>query len=219
MVNRHLTPDGQAAERRMLMSYAAADRRDGLAALLALDDALGSILRTTRDPMVGQLRLTWWHDAIVALDQRPAPAEPVLQALARHVVPHVASTRIASLVEGWEELLDPEPMTDARLSAYAAGRGGRLFAAAGALLGAAPGDPLDAAGQGWALTDLARHVDDRATGEKAMRLAVPALIDATRTRWSRPARALGAMTHLARMPDDAGAGRVARALWHRLTGR
>lgn len=219
MVNNSFIPiEQRAAERRMVLSYAPAAARAGLAALLALDDALGAILQGTRDPMIGQMRLTWWHGALTALDDRPAPAEPILQAVMRDVIPSVAGARLAEMIDGWEELLDPEPLDDARLERFAEHRGSGLFEAAGAVIGAVASDPLAQAGRGWALADLAGHLSDLRARERARQMAVTALQSAG-ARWSRPARPLGAMAALARIPNAAPPSRVARALWHRLTGR
>ena len=105
------------AERDLAIGYARAPDRAALTALFALDDALGAVLRTTSEAMVGQLRLTWWHDALSRLDTNEAPAEPTLRTLAAHVVPRGTSGAVlAGLVEGWEELLDPDGLkTDAIL--------------------------------------------------------------------------------------------------------
>ncbi|WP_326524451.1 hypothetical protein [Sphingomonas sp.] len=216
MVNNAFLPDSaRGAERRLILSYARVERRGGLAALLALDDALGDILRSTREPMVGQMRLTWWHDAVVALDTMPAPAQPILRGLAEFVPSGTSGASLAPLADGWGELLDEVP----DLEAYAEARGTTLFLAAGALLGAGPGDPVALAGRGWALADLAANTIDATLAERARTLAAPLLGEATGARWSRPARPLGAMAHLAAMPDAPGTRRVARALWHRLAGR
>ena len=217
--NGFIGAEQAAAERRMVLSYSASDTRAGLAALLALDDTLAAILRSTRDPMVGQLRLTWWHDALSALDTRPAPAEPVLRAIERDVMPKVSGAVLAGMIEGWVELLDPESLDAERLARFAEGRGGGLFAAVGTVLGANVDDPVGEAGRGWALTDLALHVSDPKAAALARSMAAQHLAAATARRWSRAGRPLGAMAHLAAMAPDRGAARVGRALWHRLTGR
>lgn len=215
-------------ERALALSYARPSARDALAALLALDDTLGQILRTTREPMVGQMRLTWWHEALSALDTAPPPAQPVLQRLAAAVLPRgVSGAALAGMIDGWEVLLEPDPLSDAQLEAYAAGRGATLFGVAGTLLGAGDADPFGLAGKGWALADLARHSRDAAVAAPRA-MATAALMRATAVRWSRAGRSLGALAHLARMdltldPGVAapvGApGRVARLVWHRCTGR
>ena len=65
-------------ERALALSYAV-EGRDALAALLALDDALARLLRSTREPALGQMRLAWWREALERLDTAPPPAEPVLR--------------------------------------------------------------------------------------------------------------------------------------------
>lgn len=213
-------------ERVLALSYAPRDGRAALEALLALDETLAAILRTTREPLVGQMRLTWWFDALTALDTARPPAQPVLQALADEVLPRdAAGAALAAMIEGWEALLDPDPLTDDRLDAFARGRGGTLFVLAGVVLGAGPRDPLAGAGAGWALGDLAQHVRDPATAARARVKSAGLLGHALALRWSRAARALGALAHGARMdlaqaPSPHGApGRVARLAWHRLSGR
>ena len=215
-------------ESALAISYAPPTLRPALAALLDLDSALGAVLRTTREPLVGQMRLTWWHEALTRLDTAPPPAEPVLAALASAALPlGVSGTRLATMSDGWEELLDADLSRDDAMTRFAERRGAGLFGMAGALLGAHPDDPVAAAGTGWALVDLARNLRDGGAREKALGLARTPLSVATRARWSRRARALGALAHLARL--DAGAPldqpvptgsprRVARLAWHRLTG-
>ncbi|HEY0621866.1 hypothetical protein [Sphingomonas sp.] len=210
-------------ERRMILSYAptaAAGR--GLAALLVLDDKLAETVRTTTEPMLGQIRLQWWHDALAKLDSAPPPAEPVLEAVARDVLRDgVAGERVAEIAQAWQAVLQPELDADG-MKGFAL-RGACLFELAGALAGASPGDPLALAGEGWALADLAAGLTDPGEAAAARMNAGQALASATAARWSRNARALGAMAHLAQL-DLAGVPlgsprRTLRALWHRLTGK
>lgn len=212
-------------ERSLALSYAPAASRAGVTAIFALDAQLADVVRTTRDPMVGQLRLTWWFEVLEALDRAPPPAQPVIEALAASVLPHgVSGATIAGMVDGWEALLDREPLTPDRIAEHGE-RGARLFNATACLSGAGPGDPVTVAGRGWALADLSRHLSDSAEREMVRAVARPLLVEATAARWTRRARALGALTHLARLdlaPDPLPPGapsRVARIAWHRLTGR
>ena len=230
MVKGALTA-GQArsAERALALSYAADTARPGLAALFSLDDTLGQILRTTREPLVGQMRLTWWHEALRALDSAPPPAQPVLQALADHVVARgVSGAQLAAMIDGWEALLEAEAIDGPALQLHAEARGRGLFVAARTVLGGAPADPVEAAGEGWVLADLARHVRDPAVARRAATAASQAIAAATAVRWSRAGRPLGALTQLARMdlavPLDTAVPhgaprRVARLALHRITGR
>jgi phytoene synthase len=219
---------GADPERMLALSYARPDDRGALEALLALDDALAQLLRTTREPALGQMRLAWWREALAQLDLEAAPAEPVLKALEREVLPKgIRGASLVPIVHGWEVLIEEELLDSDALRRFGEGRG-QLFFAAGAALGAGPGDPLVVAGEGWALADLSRNLRGSAEAGIARTMAIPLLDDAAARRWSRNGRALGALAHLARLdlraPRDAepriGAPhRVGRLLWHRLTGR
>ncbi|OAN62679.1 squalene/phytoene synthase family protein [Sphingomonas sp. TDK1] len=226
-MNASLNTPPEDPERALILAYAPAAGRPALAALLALDEALAQLLRTTSQPAVGQLRLAWWREALAKLDSAPPPAEPVLQGLAANLLPlGVSGASLVPIVHGWEVLVEEEALDGLALARYAAGRGS-LFVAAGAALGA-QGDPLATGGEGWALADLARHLGDGDEADAARAAARPRLIDALDRRWSRNGRALGALAHRARldldlppdMPSPIGAPkRVARLLWHRLSGR
>jgi phytoene synthase len=214
----------QHPEQALALSYVPVDRRAAVQALFTLDETLGQILRTTREPMVGQMRLTWWHEALSALDTAPPPAQPVLQALAAEVVARgVSGAALAEMIDGWDVLLEPDPLDRAMLDTYAT-----LFVLAGRILGALARDPLERAGAGWALADLARHSRDAGAAALPDELARAALAEAMRVRWSGAVRALGAMALTARMDLAAPAGgtapitspaRIARLAWHRLSGR
>ena len=216
-------------ELALAIGYAPPARRPALTALLNLDSALAAVLRTNREPLIGQMRLTWWREALTRLDSAPPPAEPVLAALAATVLPcGVTGARLAMMIDGWEHLLEADPLHIAAMADFAERRGAGLFAMAGDVLGARATDPLAAAGTGWALVDLARHLRDRAAGEMALALARVALDEATGMCWSRQTRALGALAQLARLDaavpldqplPNGSPRRVARLAWHRLTGR
>jgi phytoene synthase len=198
--------------------------RAALEALAAFDREMGAILASTREPLVGQMRLTWWREAVIALDHARPPAQPVLQALAGAVIPAgVAGARLARVIDGWEMLLR-EPLDRDAVASFAEARGGGLFAAMAVVLGAA--DPgLEAAGEGWALADLAGHVSDPRIGELAAALAADRVEAALAAPWSRAGRPLAALALLARFELAPAPGRWARArqlaalLRMRATGR
>jgi 15-cis-phytoene synthase len=224
--------EARAAERRLILGYVPAGRRPAVAALFELDGILASILRTTTEPAIAQMRLAWWHDALSALDDAPPRRAPVLEALAAHVLPGgITGAQLASLVESWDILVEEDVAIPETRQRHADARA-RLFVFAAAMLG---GDGHDvaaaggAAGRGWAFADLAGHVADaelsRAAAEEALVHADVALAG----RWPRELRALGAMALQARMdarcwtrgerPPVATPGRVLRFAWHRMSGR
>ena len=221
MVNE-VEREARGAMQELAIGYAPAAVRPALAALLALDRVLGAILQSTREPLLGQMRLTWWHDALMALADRPPPAEPVLVALAAEVLPRgIPAAALAGIVDGWEALLT-EPLDAQAIECFAQARGGGVFGAAAMLLGAGD-EVIGAAGEGWALADLAGHLSDTGLAHEVAALAHGRFDAAFAHRWSRPGRPLGALALLARADladvPPASPRRVARLLRHRLTGR
>jgi 15-cis-phytoene synthase len=224
-----MTHDLVDPDRILASAYAPADRREGVGALFGLDEALGQALRGARDPLLAQVRLTWWHEALSDLGSGPVPADPALAALlTTRVVPSsVSGARLAGMIEGWEALLE-EPIDAAVLERYAVGRGAALFAAGAMILGEDRDDLTGPAGAGWALVDLARHSSDASLAERALEAARPKLAVAMASRWPVRLRSLGALAALAMRDTKRGVGalqpaghpaRMLRALRHRLTGR
>ncbi|WP_230480824.1 squalene/phytoene synthase family protein [Sphingomonas sp. Leaf21] len=211
-------------EQALAVGYAPAAARDGFAALLDLDHQLASILQSTTEPMIGQMRLTWWYEALEKLDQGPAPAHPVLQRLAATALPGgVRGGDLAPMIEGWEALLDDgEPLDDDRISRHAEARGGILFASIGRLLGV---DDLGALGVAWARADLATHLTDKGVAGRAGDVAMAELDASLDRKKPKAARGLTGLAVLAREglrhPDRSPGHplRAARLAWHGLTGR
>lgn len=206
--------------RDLAFSYAPEGTRRAVEALFALDAALGGVLRTTREPLVGQMRLAWWREALERLDAGAPPAEPVLQALASEVLPRgVAGGELRDMVDGWEPLLGelgPDAIADhARL------RGRLLFEIAARMIDAAAGDPVADAGEGWALADLSGNLSDAGAGTLAREPAATALARARGARWSRNGRPLGALSLIAqrRLSGPIPPVFVVRLARFRLTGR
>ena len=185
-------------------------------ALFAIDDALGDVVAKATEPALAAIKLAWWRERLEELDSGQAPAEPRLKAAAAELLPRgVSGKALAKLEEGWAALLDAVPDME-----IAARRGERLFAMAGALLGA--GDPLlAAAGRLYAVEAIARRGLTQAhfPAEQLHRL-----------RGHRFARELRPLTGLARLAarDSAQApevepegtpGRAMALILHRLTGR
>jgi 15-cis-phytoene synthase len=156
---------------RIALAYAPSRCRVALAALWNYDVALSRVVASTTEPMIGQMRLTWWYEQMTGLDADEVAAEPVIAALHDVVQGHdVTGAMLAALIEGWELLLEPLPLEDDILREYATKRGDRLFDLAARILGSAVGDGL---GAGWAMIDFAAHCSDRTTCERALGLFVP----------------------------------------------
>lgn len=217
---------GLDPDRTLALSYVPAKHREAVRALWQLDVALGAVLASGREPMISRIKLAWWREALERLDRAPAPAEPVLQALAAHVLPRgVGGTSLAGIEGGWQILLAPDRLGDDDLAAYATKRGGLLFTFSANILGQNASLETERAGEAWALADLARHSGGADTvaalGEARVRLE-----PISRYRWPTPLRPLGMLAALARRDAERGAkerqgspARMLRMMALRLTGR
>ncbi len=197
--------------------------RSAVHALWALDETLGRVLSTGREPMISRIRLAWWREALDRLDREPPPKEPMLEGLAREVlVRGVSGTELGEMEAAWALLPGDQPITREDLEAYAKARGGLLFGFTARLLGG-DGD-IAPAGEAWALVDLARHSTESADVEAALAAARERKLP---RRWPKSLRPLGMLAVLAerdlkrdpsRWEEFGSPPRTARMLRHRLTG-
>lgn len=209
-----LDPEG-----RLALAYVPASVRPGVEALWQLDATFAAILATGTQPLISQMRLAWWREALDRLGDAPPPAEPLLRALAAHVLPAVSGTELAAMEGGWLVLLSDAPLGAEELADYAELRGGLLFSYSARLLGD-PAFPVERAGALWALADLARH------SRRGEEVKIPPLEPPV--KWPRKLRPLGMLAVLARRDlEKPGVeaekhgrpARILRMIRHRLTGK
>ncbi|WP_340264133.1 hypothetical protein [Sphingobium mellinum] len=166
---------------------------------------MADIVRRVSEPMVGQIRLAWWREALADPSGVKGRGEPLVDAMRQaEVAPPFG---LAAWVDGWDALIgEPD------LKAYASGRGGGLFQALA-------GDEdvpewLLETGAVWALWDLSGHARDSALADQAIEEARRRLLD-TRPRWPAAWRPMRMAYALAR--HDVMRGRRApRSLTPRL---
>lgn len=217
-------------ERQLALAYVRRKVRPAIEALWLLDERMGAIVARAREPMIGRMRLMWWRDALLALDEPGAavPAEPLLERLAGICMSHELSGRdLSRIEEGWAALLDDEAPDDAAIVAHGRLRGGLLFEMAATVLGGG-GDGVTLAGEAWALADLGHRLSEphgRAFARARAGMCLSALAVA---RWPSALRPLGMLALLAGRDAALPAGqqrrqgapaRVLRAMIFGLIGR
>ena len=144
--------------------------RNYYSTLFALDGALGRIVSSTNEVILGQMRLAWWRDQFEKpLIGRPA-GNHLLEAIG--AVWGEDSTHLANLVNGWEVLLVEEDWSSDGLYQFADARSG-IFRAIASKAGAGTYETeIDIAAKRWALVDLAQHSSTAERAEKAINQAV-----------------------------------------------
>ncbi len=150
-----LVRDGDR-DRYLSTLYFPAALRPAIFALHALDLELARVVATTTEPMIGEIRLAWWREALLKLDSGQVPAQPLLQAIAADVLPHGISGRsLETMEDAFHSLLIGKLKGEA-LETYVITRGGALFMAIGHVLKVGHHWPREL-GAGWAVGELARE--------------------------------------------------------------
>lgn len=129
--------------------------RAPLSIALQLDRRLARIVARTTEPMLGQMRLAWWRDALgTPLANRPR-GDLVLDAIGAHWAGREAA--LIAMVDGWEVLVSAQSLGSAEIDAFATQRS--------AFFGALDQDGVSgsearvaAAGFHWAIADAAAGV-------------------------------------------------------------
>ncbi len=204
------------ADRALMLQQVRADIRPAFEALWAIDAAMADVVARATQPALGAIKLAWWREQLEALDSGAPPAEPRLDAAARHLLPRgISGADLAGLEPGWAALLDEQVAAD-----RIAKRGALLFRLAARLLGGED-ERIGDAGALYALVSVGRRgVPELMTvaAEPARRLA--------RHRFARPLRVLSALARLAARDLASGAPfepegtppRLAAMLRHRFSG-
>lgn len=191
---------------RLAMSYAPAAVRSQTLGLLALDARLAGVLRHSREPMLAQLRFSWWREVLAGDSTAWPEGEPLLGLLRGWDGNHAA---LVALVDGWEALTGPAPLDADALGQMAAGRGA-AFAGLAVVAGRPDAGAAAAeAGRRWALADLATRLAHPRERETAARLAAESGPAPRLPRALRPVMVLDALARRRRMDEQ---GHSPRAL-------
>jgi phytoene synthase len=152
---RRADPDRWLASRFI----ADADARADVIALYAFNIELARIAEAVREPLMGEIRLTWWREAVGELFAgRPARRHPVVEALAL-AIPRRAlhAAPFEAMIDARFADLETEPFADLdAIERYLDATAGTLMALTLTTLGAAKTTVSGPAGRAWGLAGLAR---------------------------------------------------------------
>ena len=154
---------GLDRDRYLAALFAPADRRAALFALYAFNIEIAGVREAVSEPMLGEIRLQWWREAIdgiyAGVPRHHAVALALSEAVAEHRLPRA---EFDAMIDARAfDLEDTPPATLAQLEHYAAGTSASLNRLAFRALGADGDDAARAAhhaGIAWALTGLLRAV-------------------------------------------------------------
>lgn len=208
--------DSLPAVQRVALTYAPRPSRAAWLGLLALDTRLAQLVRETREPMLGQIRLAWWRERLREGPAQHPKGEPLLALLGED------SERLVPLVDAWEAMLGEAPLPCEAIAEFAEGRAQALAGLATALNGPATAGHTAQVGRSWALADLAVRLSHPLEREHVAKLIAEG--DARVPRLPREMRPLVVLHGLARRDlqretAEAGMGALLAALRLGIFGR
>ncbi|MGA7327222.1 MAG: squalene/phytoene synthase family protein [Rhodomicrobium sp.] len=117
--------------------FAPAGRRAALLALYAYNAEIAHIAATTNEPMVGQIRLQWWKDAIELAVPGTRTGNPIADSLAGAIFEHdLPKDRLIGMAEARiPEIVGDAPVDIAALRASLQATQGTVFELAAGILG------------------------------------------------------------------------------------
>lgn len=145
-------------EIQLALAHTRPEHRPALQAVFELDASLGRAVAQASEPIVGQLRLAWWRDALSAPEGQRAKGSPLLAYIDR--IFGAGATGLVALVDGWETLLLAEAFDDNTLRSHAQGRAASWLVLARRLSPSHDEDAITAHARTWAIADLAANVRD-----------------------------------------------------------
>ena len=165
----------QDHDRYLTVLYAPESVRSALFALYALNVELARVREQVSQPMLGDIRLTWWREGLDTAYGGVARPHPVLEAICAHVVTAgVPRALLEQCIEArLTDVYGEQPSSLTELRAYADLSGGALAEAAlWACLGHAPDAKLTEAvrcvGQAWTLVGILRAIGFHAAMQRVM---------------------------------------------------
>ena len=160
-------------DRYMCALFAAPRQRSALFALLLFNAEIARVRDVVSEPMLGQIRLQWWREAIDEIYQgrgrRHEVADPLAEAIRTHGLTRSYFERLIDARE--TDLDDTPPENMAALEHYAEESAAPLVSLALEIAGADAGALADVArhsGIGWALTGLMRALPHHAAEGRVM---------------------------------------------------
>lgn len=180
-------------EAELALAWSGPKVRGALSLALQLDRRLARIAGRTTEPVLGQMRLAWWREALgKPVAERPR-GDVVLDGLGQYWAGREAA--LVAMVDGWEALVTAETLGKAEAEAFGAQRGA-FFVALADELAPALSVRLAAAGLRWAVADAAAAVADE--DERAALVGAGLALGVALGRVPRALRGLAVLDALAR---------------------
>ena len=134
-----------------------AEKRADVVALYAFDHTLSRIAHIVTQPMLGEIRLAWWREAIdEAFDAKPPRAHPVVKALSVAISRRDLNKQaFDTLIDARERDLDATPLNLDEAVRYAEQTASDVMSIAARIINPKSASDLIAPGRAWGVARLA----------------------------------------------------------------
>lgn len=209
---------------RLILSYAKRDDQEKYEFLFAFDSRLAEVIRSTSEPLIGQIRLTWWRDILTMPAGDRPEGEPLVTKFNDLEQDGLSGTALLKIIDGWEAMLDDFPWENLQFEKYAIGRGTGYFSFG--LEQPELSDEITDIAKLWALWDFATHCSDSAMRDATIDRCKTLLDNISAPHFDRNGRPLSILCKLAMRDVKSGAlsetlyrpSTAARIIWHGITG-
>jgi phytoene synthase len=173
--------------------------REPLRIAFELDQRLARIVARTTEPMLGQMRLAWWREALAKpLGDRPK-GDAVLDAIGNHWAGREAA--LTAMIDGWEVLMITERLSFSDAASFAELRSG-FFAALAPLEADVVQARIRLAAIRWALADAVTGVSE--PQERSVMMAAASQKVSDRAQLPKAMRGLAVLDALAQRSINRG---------------
>jgi 15-cis-phytoene synthase len=187
---------------RLAVAYAPPAVRRAFSLLLRFDTRFASVVGRASEPMIGQMKLAWWRDALLRPSGSRPKGEPLLSELGEFGG-RIPVSAVERLLSAWEILLAADQWSSKTINEFADLRGSAIFKTYADMV-AAPCD-VSSLGAAWAVDDLKMLFGARVPDSEPR-----ATLLHSKKRLLRPLTILAMSVRSVSGP---------RLIWHALTGQ
>jgi 15-cis-phytoene synthase len=205
----NVSDDAISAPNRLSITYCPAHSRPFFELILAFDSRLKDVASRNTEPLIAQLRLAWWRDAITQSETINRTGEPLLAQLSGMKDTKLAATARSSMLDlltAWEHIIVAPDDANAAHE-YASRRSNAVFGGFLTANSVPMAEEVIALGRIWALQDIGL-MDDPAQNRRMS----PMLR-------KRSYRALTILAYAVQLQSRSDRGAGVKLSWHALTGR
>lgn len=157
----HATVKKKDPDRYLTVLYAPEEKRQALCALYAFNYEISRIRETVSEPMLGEIRLQWWREALDDIFKGSPRSHEIMPMLTEAILNHnLSRDRLMDMIEGrGQDLYEDSPKDEAALAEYVRKTSGNLTCLAAHILGQQDADDLaENLGMAWGYVGIVRAV-------------------------------------------------------------